>query len=200
MGQVGKTHMDENNQSILCENIRSNSTSESCDYVSASIYQCLYRNFQNLRISCGAKFGCDYLLYDGHRQDRHAFAGLRICMYTEEFNTKSSFDCSSGKISCCKDDNDPSNFEFPLLSTFELSGFVRVLNTAGKLALLALVRIEEIEHKQMNGGHRSKRQRVCKVSIIDLALEKVLTAPSHSRSVKRKVRRAVGQHLSKHSK
>jgi tRNA splicing endonuclease len=202
MGEERMEHIehDERKKSILCQNIRSIPLQESYDHVSASIYQCLFRNFQSLRISCGAKFGCDYLLYDGHRQDRHAFAGLRVCMYTEEFNTKSSSNCSSGIISCYKDDNDPSNLEFPLLSTFELSGFVRVLNTAGKLALLALVRIEEIEHEQMDGGSRSKIQRVCKVSIIDLALEKVLTAPSQSRNVKRKVRRAVGQHLSKHSK
>jgi hypothetical protein len=32
----------------------------------------------NLHISCGAKFGCDFLLYDGPRHERHAFAGLRV--------------------------------------------------------------------------------------------------------------------------
>jgi hypothetical protein len=35
-------------------------------------------NHSNIHITCGASFGCDYLLYDGRRTERHSFAGLRV--------------------------------------------------------------------------------------------------------------------------
>ena len=34
--------------------------------------------YSNLHLACGALFGCDFLLYDGRREERHSFAGLRV--------------------------------------------------------------------------------------------------------------------------
>lgn len=76
----------------------------------AAVLQLLYTN-TNLHIACGAKFGCEYLVYDGPRKERHAFAGLRIL---------------------------PHEKRIP--SPYSMSAYVRCLNTAGKLALLATVR------------------------------------------------------------
>lgn len=84
-----------------------------------------------LHLSCGAKFGCDYLIYDGPRSQRHAFAGLRMV---------------------------PSNNPYP--TAYDLAGYVRTLNTAGKLALLATV---------------EKRDDTYFVAILDLALIKIAT-------------------------
>jgi hypothetical protein len=76
-----------------------------------------------ITMSCGVKFGCDFLCYDGPRHARHAFAGLRI-------------------VAPCE----------PLPTAYDLAGYVRTLNTAGKIALLATI---------MNG----------RLAIVDLALE-----------------------------
>jgi hypothetical protein len=84
----------------------------------------------HVHISCGAKFGAHYLLYDGPRHERHAFAGLRIL---------------------------PSA-DGPLPNAYDLAGYVRGLNTAGKLALLATTVVED--------------RRRC-VLFLDLTLEKV---------------------------
>jgi len=107
----------------------------------------------SLHISCGAKFGCDFLLYDGRRDQRHAFAGLRIIERT-------------------------SSSHLPLPSSYDLTGYVRCLNTAGKLALLATV-----EHDES----------CTRVAFIDLALEKILLENKRKRS-----RRDVGKNLTKH--
>eukprot|EP00980_Cylindrotheca_fusiformis_P001672 scaffold381_cov138-Cylindrotheca_fusiformis.AAC.8 len=64
-------------------------------------------------VSCGAKFGSDFLVYDGPREERHAFAGLRV------------LEAKDGKL--------------PTPSAYSLSGYVRCLNTAGKFALLVTV-------------------------------------------------------------
>eukprot|EP00957_Ditylum_brightwellii_P134457 10251068-Ditylum_brightwellii.AAC.1 len=83
---------------------------------------------------------------------------------------------------------------FSIPSPYDLAGYVRGLNTAGKLALLATV----ITKQDMKGG---EKQTI--VAFVDLALEKILSAPTHlkkrrkngnSRHVKRK---QVGQNLSK---
>ena len=96
------------------------------------LIEALYQG-TGIHIGCGAKFGCDILLYDGPRSQRHSFAGLRLVQ---------------------------SNWTgFPLSRAYDLAGYVRCLNTAGKLALLATV-IQDDEE-----GPR--------VSIIDLALEKI---------------------------
>jgi tRNA splicing endonuclease len=107
----------------------------------------------NLHISCGAKFGCDFLLYDGRRDERHAFAGLRII-------------------------ERDSALQLPLPTTYDLTGYVRCLNTAGKLALVATV-----EHDEA-GEH---------VAIVDLALEKILPQNKRKRS-----RQDAAKNLAKH--
>jgi len=97
-----------------------------------------------LHISCGAKFGCDYLIYDGPRNERHAFAGLRILR------------------------SKPTENHLPLPSAYNLAGYVRCLNTAGKLALLATV----VQEGDTSGGIKHR------VAIVDLALEKIAVTTS----------------------
>jgi hypothetical protein len=106
-------------------------------------------NFSELHISCGAKFGCDFLLYDGRRDQQHAFAGLRVM---ERFSS-----------------------QLPLPSTYDLTGYVRCLNTAGKLALLATVERDE------SGAH---------VAFVDLALEKIFSAAPQTRGRSREAKPA----------
>ena len=150
---------------LFANSIRAVSNSEWYDDTQSIVYDCLYNQFGKLHISCGAKFGCHYLLYDGNRKVRHAFAGLRILA--------SEID-SDGKI----------NFNLP--TAYNMHGYVRGLNTAGKLALIATV-IPSMEKK---GNFR--------VAIVDLALEKILTAPTHLRKRKRsEARKDIGQNLSK---
>eukprot|EP00977_Amphora_coffeiformis_P018055 scaffold6121_cov170-Amphora_coffeaeformis.AAC.5 len=96
------------------------------------LMEALYQG-TGIHIGCGAKFGCDILLYDGPRCQRHSFAGLRLVQST-----------GTG---------------FPLPRAYDLAGYVRCLNTAGKLALLATV----IQDNEQGPS----------VSIIDLALEKI---------------------------
>lgn len=115
----------------------------------AAIVQLLHQG-SHLHLSCGAKFGCDYLLYDGPRQERHAFAGLRVVL--QSYRERSSNDTG----------NEESN-AFPTLSAYDLAGYVRCLNNAGKLALLATV---------VQDGP------VSRVAIIDLALKKVIPTSS----------------------
>jgi tRNA intron endonuclease, catalytic C-terminal domain len=107
-----------------------------------------------IHIGCGAKFGSDFLLYDGPRKERHAFAGLRVVL----------------------DGETPR--------AYDLHGYVRCLNTAGKLSLLAKV----VRH-----GNAAR------VAFVDLALEKILTAPRHAKRGVKEARREVAKHLSKAS-
>jgi hypothetical protein len=106
----------------------------------AAVTEVLYRNTA-LHVSCGAKFGCDLLLYDGPRKNRHAFAGLRLVVLG----------------------NKPASTAFPLPSSYAVAGYVRCLNTAGKLALLSLVR----RQTQPDGSTRFH------VAIVDLKLQRV---------------------------
>mmetsp|Transcript_12626 Transcript_12626/g.23675 ORF Transcript_12626/g.23675 Transcript_12626/m.23675 type:complete len:408 (-) Transcript_12626:1545-2768(-) len=125
-----------------------------------------YNNFRKLHMSCGAKFGCDYLLYDGNRIERHAFAGVRI-LPSKHMNGK--------------------EIEFPLPTAYDLHGFVRGLNTAGKLALLVTVIKQE--------------EDIFRVVVVDLALEKILSAPAHLKKKEKfsdpVLRKNIGKHLSK---
>jgi len=130
----------------------------------AAVVQALHTG-THLHISCGAKFGCDYLLYDGTRQERHAFAGLRVV----ETTTQTAF---------------------PLPSAYDLAGYVRCLNTAGKLALLATV-IRNDESTTGGGGGGSG---LCRVAIVDLALEKI--APTTSRRPRKTMEQRI-QNLAK---
>lgn len=124
------------------------STKNSCNEERSIIVQCLSK-FRNLYVSCGAKFGCDWLLYDGDREERHSFAGLR---YIHDRN---------------------------VFCAYDLAGYVRGMNTAGKLALLCTV---------VNGSN---------VLFVDLALEKNLDAETHKKRDRKKARKEVGKHLSK---
>jgi hypothetical protein len=114
----------------------------------AAIVQLLHRD-THLHISCGAKFGCDYLLYDGPRTERHAFAGLRILFAREQ-----------------RDGGE----HFPLPTAYDLAGYVRCLNTAGKLALIATA-IRDADDSADN------RPRL-RVLLVDLALVKVASTTS----------------------
>jgi hypothetical protein len=100
------------------------------DDVAVAIIQLLHAG-TSLHIACGAKFGCDYLLYDGLRSERHAFAGVRFGL-------------------------------FP--NAYEMSGYVRCLNTAGKLALLAAAQQDTTEAGEV----------FYRVAIVDLALVKIV--------------------------
>ena len=144
----------------------------------ALVYKLLYRQ-TNLHIACGSKFGCDLLLYDGSREERHAFAGLRVCSCTVGDN--SALDESAEVVNA----TDGSVVSLPLPSSYDLAGYVRCLNTAGKLALLATVVRRE--------GHTKP-----KVAIVDLALEKVLSAPTHKKKRRGKKRQQIRKDGSEH--
>lgn len=141
---------------------------------------------RNLHISCGAKFGCDFLLYDGPREERHAFAGLRI-LTPNTFNS-----------------TDQEQSQLPIPSPYDLAGFVRCLNTAGKLALLAtVIRTNSVcKYKDNDGSPTTcgSRENVVKVVFVELVLEKNLTAPTHQRKSTRKSnskRKEIGKNLAK---
>lgn len=129
------------------------------DLAASLVFEYLLRE-SSYFLSCGAKFGCDFLVYDGPRDERHAFAGLRI------LHSKGS--------------------DMPIQSAFNLSGFVRCLNTAGKFALLATV-------------FRDERSEIplYRLAFVDIALEKVLTAPTHKKRARTQKRRDVAKNLSK---
>jgi len=71
-----------------------------------------------LHVSCGATFGCDYIAYDGDREERHAFAGFRVVDVREGWEGKVRAD--------------------------DLTGWVRAMNTAGKIAVVGFVRGGEV--------------------------------------------------------
>lgn len=151
------------------------------------VFNLLYGS--KLHISCGAKFGCDFLLYDGPREERHAFAGLRI-LTTNAVNSQHQ-----------------QHWQLPIPSPYDLAGFVRCLNTAGKLALLAtVIRSNAICNEDVNVDSSAccRRGNVVKVAFVDLVLEKNLTAPTHQRKTIRssnnKKRKEIGKNLSKKKK
>lgn len=143
----------------------------------SAVYSQLHRQ-TTLHVSCGAKFGCDFLLYDGRREDRHAFAGLRVY-------------CCGKTSPDIGDDESAVVSSLPLPSAYDLAGYVRGLNTAGKLALIAtVVRTEQ------------KHDAPLRVAYVDLALEKILSAPTHQKKNFRNdqtARREIGKNLSKKS-
>jgi hypothetical protein len=190
-------------------------------------------------VSCGAKFGCDFLLYDGPRHERHAFAGLRILAtssaasshlvgkrqveshkkpYAQHSAAVTERD-SDGRNAACTVTDDLNYF--PLPTAYSMSGYVRGLNTAGKLALIATVARHVVAGKNGVGAGNTDGERGTsvddsrqdnheltqglsgyRVAIVDLALEKVLSAPTHQRRRNHgagtvAVRREVGQHLAK---
>jgi len=149
-------------------------------------------------VSCGAKFGSDFLIYDGPRHERHAFAGLRVL---SRFTNSMSSAASTSSLS-------DSSTKLPLPTAYSLTGFVRGLNTAGKLALLATV--DEVSDKNSTIESESMGSEFCtavkkkryRVAFVDVALEKVLDVhkqKNRGRSNKKKLqkRRDVTQTLSK---
>ncbi|CAB9517747.1 Protein of unknown function, DUF547 [Seminavis robusta] len=106
----------------------------------AAVTEVLYRS-SPLYLSCGAKFGCDLLLYDGPRQERHAFGGLRLVVHDDKNATA----------------------PFPIPSAYAIAGYVRTLNTAGKLALMALVRRDDTQEDATT----------FRVALVDLKLQRV---------------------------
>jgi hypothetical protein len=139
------------------------------------VFEFLYRQTP-FYVSCGAKFGCDFLLYDGPRDERHAFAGLRIFSSPSRparNNTQGIEPISETP-------------ELPLPTAYTMAGYVRCLNTAGKLALIATVVRDRDDTKSL--------YRIC---FVDLALEKILSAPTHQRRARTTVRRDVSQNLAK---
>lgn len=154
------------------------------DRTSTAVFEYLHRE-TNCHVSCGAKFGSDLLLYDGPRDERHAFAGLRILAAPQN---SASPEQPTG-------DETGDTSRLPLPSAYSLAGYVRCLNTAGKLALLATV-VEESLHNS-NAGSAEGPKTLLRVALIDVALEKILSAPSHQRYSRTEKRRDVTQNLAK---
>ena len=174
--------------------------------------------------SCGAKFGADFLLYDGPRSQRHAFAGLRIMIVppppTEEAATAATTSAARGTGV-----NDPpedtvrttvAGAAAGMPSAYELAAYVRCLNTAGKLALLATVVVVTMDNNDNDqaagerGDHSRENQPPphhevtpttttihIKVAFVDVALEKILTAPTHQKYGRSEKRRDVAKNLAK---
>ena len=151
------------------------SPSRELDQMHKIIFDQIYSGLgRKLYASCGSKFGCDWLIYDGPRQNRHAFAGIRIL-----HANSTPFQAS----------DEATNAELPVPCPFDIAGYVRGLNTAGKLALVATVVYPTPKCDTS----------MPRVAIVDLALEKILTAPTHQRAYKKKTgkRKAVGVNLDK---
>jgi hypothetical protein len=169
-------------------------------------------------ISCGAKFGSDFLVYDGPRDKRHAFAGLRVLSrFTSSMTTTASESTLAPPPSSPSSQNDKNSnksvsndnaVELPLPTAYSLTGFVRCLNTAGKLALLATVdEVSDDNHdntieKESSGRNFVVEKKRYRVAFVDVALEKVLDVhkrKNRGRSEKKKLqkRRDVTQTLSK---
>jgi hypothetical protein len=149
---------------------------EVCD---AAVVQLLHSRTR-LHVSCGAKFGCDYLLYQGSRNDHHAFAGLRVlvpaisdaCGSAAGDNGAAESDAEDGTTSR----SDPVLERLPLPTPYDMAGYVRGLNTAGKLALLAtavLVGGDDADHQYKSREGHSDPIPTYRVAVVDLALKKV---------------------------
>ena len=97
-------------------------------------------------------------------------------------------------------------------SAYELAAYVRCLNTAGKLALLAtVVVVDDDDDDDKSGSSRRRRDGnpnhaemtpttttpLFKVAFVDVALEKILTAPTHQRYGRSEKRRDVAKNLAK---
>jgi hypothetical protein len=95
-------------------------------------------------------------VYDGRREEKHSFAGLRVYHVRD------------------------GSSELPAPSAYDLHGFVRAMNTARKLALIATVRSS------------SDEPHVARIAVVDVALEAILTAPTHIKKGNTDKRRFVG--------
>jgi hypothetical protein len=146
------------------------------------------------------------LFYDGSRSDRHAFAGLRIVPISATTATATTIvnpmECTDTSILYQENEHEEVNKDskaggvvnFPLPTPYDLTGFVRALNTAGKLALIALVmKVEGVAGGSTSdaptatatGNNVTDKNDEYRVAIVDLVLEKVLTAQAHVRKRRR---------------
>ena len=185
------------------------SASSNYDEDAYLIFQHLHQHSTNLHIACGALFGCDFLLYDGHRDERHSFAGLRIycCNSRRSVKDSTSGDGEEEKDEVKKNRDGIHNDQLlPIPSAYDMAGFVRTMNSARKIALLATVVREEVQHEEdhgeggeddANSSPQPPRRMTTtsskpsyRIAIVDLALEKVLTAPTHIRKGNTKKRRS----------
>lgn len=119
--------------------LRASSTRADLDR--AAVIQALHCGTQ-LHASCGAKFGGDYLIYEAPRDECHAFAGLRVLSMSEHTTTTT----------------------YPIPTAYDMTGYVRCLHTAAKLALLAMVQERTCP---VDGG------MVYHVAFVELALIKI---------------------------
>lgn len=132
------------------------------DTDTCAIIQHLHQQ-SKLHITCGATFGCDFLLYDGNREDTHSFAGLRVCCSTNSMVT-----------SCCIRSNVEEGIQFPIPTAYDMYGFVRSMNTARKIALLAtVVRVRQRKQRDNDESDDAHDDEtiVDKVVIVHLALK-----------------------------
>ena len=118
-------------------------------HVPSTALLCVHSDLRRLgfHVACGAKFGSDFLIYDGDRENRHAFAGVRV-------------------------------YESLTVNAYDLTGFVRALNTAGKIAVCAFV----------EGG---------RVAYVDCVLEKILSSETHRKWKRTEKRKDMTINLSK---
>ena len=158
-------------------------------------------NHSNIHITCGASFGCDYLLYDGRRTERHSFAGLRVYHCRGGVNKKKKNGTATATTDTNGDGGGGNDLELPMPSAYDMTGYVRTMNTARKIALIAMVvPIEDDgqhagddinndgkkdgvaeEDATMTTPMKSSSSNIRRIAIVDLALEKVLTAHAHVR-------------------
>ena len=113
-------------------------SSSRADLDRAAVIQALHCG-THLHVSCGAKFGGDYLMYEAPRDECHAFAGLRVLSSSSEKTA------------------------YPIPTAYDMTGYVRCLHTAAKLALLAMVQ----EQPSIDGSS------VYHVAFVELALIKI---------------------------
>eukprot|EP00536_Pseudo-nitzschia_multiseries_P014766 jgi/Psemu1/327657/estExt_fgenesh1_pg.C_7660001 len=184
------------------------------DDILSIVFEYIHRE-TSFHVSCGSKFGSDFLIYDGPREERHAFAGLRVLsrftnsMTSIPASTSASTSMSTSTSTKSSSENDPdstrnqssrkSEAQLPLPSAYSLTGFVRCLNTAGKLALLATV--DEVPAVAFSESFDTEK-KLYRVAFVDVALEKVLDVhkrKNRGRSDKKKLqkRRDVTRTLSK---
>jgi hypothetical protein len=144
------------------------------DVDSALVFEYLHQQ-TGFYVSCGAKFGSDFLVYDGPREERHAFAGMRV-LSSNSTRTGASTSTS-----------------LPLPTAYSLAGYVRCLNTAGKLAILATIVRDDVT----DDADANNREILYRIAFVDVALEKILSAPTHQKRARTRKRRDVAKNLAK---
>jgi hypothetical protein len=142
-------------------------SSSSCTYdVDAYAVICHIHRYSRLHVACGAAFGCDFLLYRGRREDRHSFAGLCIHSSGSRHRCGGGRDCEIGdrcKLGGKDDDHDGridtsgtstegGFMRIPVPTAYDMSGFVRTMNTARKIALVAMV---VRDRRRSRSGHNA---------------------------------------------